>query len=89
MACREFRFSKADEDPPMWEGFRFEARFWVGIRVGRFAMYTGTLIKDLMAAVERAERSAQQKRMSEEIELQRLFELQTSQQTEPSFAGAA
>jgi hypothetical protein len=51
-------------------------------------MYTGTLIKDLMAAVERAERSAQQKRMSEEMELQRLFELQTSQ-TEPSFAGAA
>jgi hypothetical protein len=52
-------------------------------------MYTGTLIKDLMAAVERAERSAQEKRVSEEMELQRLFELQTSQQTEPSFAGAA
>ncbi len=57
-------------------------------------MYTGTLISDLMAAVERAERSAQQKRMSEErvseeMDLRQLFDLPSSQQTEPIFAGAA
>jgi hypothetical protein len=85
---------KVDEDPPKWKGFRFEARFWVGIRVGRCAMYTGTLIRDLMTAVERAEQSAQQKRMSEErvsgeMDLRRLFDLPSSQQTESIFAGAA
>jgi hypothetical protein len=53
-------------------------------------MYTGTLIKDLMATVERAERGAQQKRIVDELELQRLFELQPPQmQSEPVFAGAA
>lgn len=57
-------------------------------------MYTGTLIRDLMAAVERAEQSAQQKRMSEErvsdeMDLRRIFDLPSSQQTEPLFAGAA
>jgi hypothetical protein len=57
-------------------------------------MYTGTLISDLMAVVERAEQSAQQKcmsgeRMSEEVDLRRLFDLPNSQQTEPIFAGAA
>ncbi len=53
-------------------------------------MYTGTLIKDLMAAVERAERSVQQTRLSEETELQRLFELQSPRMhREPVFAGAA
>jgi hypothetical protein len=85
---------KADEDSPMWKGFRFEARFWVGIRVGRCGMYTGTLITDLMAVVERAEQRAQQKRMSEErvseeMDLRRLFDLPSSQQTESIFAGAA
>jgi hypothetical protein len=57
-------------------------------------MYTGTLIRDLMAAVERAERSAQQKRMSEErvseeMDLRRLVDLPSSRQTESIFAGAA
>jgi hypothetical protein len=53
-------------------------------------MYTGTLIKDLMATVERAERGAQQRRIVEEMELQRLFELRIPQmQSEPVFAGAA
>ena len=47
-------------------------------------MYTGTLIKDLMATVERAERGAQQKRLAEEMELQRIFDLQVPQmQSEP------
>jgi hypothetical protein len=52
-------------------------------------MYTGTLIKDLMAVVERAEQGAQNKRMSEEMELRRLFDLHTPQQAERMFAGAA
>jgi hypothetical protein len=53
-------------------------------------MYTGTLIKDLMATVERVERGAQQKRIFDELELQLLFELPVPQmQSEPAFAGAA
>ena len=53
-------------------------------------MYTGTLISDLMAMVERAERGAFQKRIVDEMELLRLFELQVPQtQSEPAYAGAA
>jgi hypothetical protein len=53
-------------------------------------MYTGTLIKDLMATVERAERGAQQKRIADEMELRRLFELQAPQMhREPVLVGAA
>jgi hypothetical protein len=55
-------------------------------------MYTGTLIKDLMAAVERAEQSARRKCQSEEVELRRMFELQipwTQAERQPVFAGAA
>jgi len=53
-------------------------------------MYTGTLIKDLMAMVERAERGVLQKRIADERELHRMFELRAPQrQTERIFAGAA
>jgi hypothetical protein len=53
-------------------------------------MYTGTLIRDLMATVERAERDALQKQIVDELELQRLFELQLPQmQSEPVLVGAA
>jgi hypothetical protein len=53
-------------------------------------MYTGTLIQDLMAMVERAERGALQKQIVDELELRRLFELQVPQmQNEPILAGAA
>jgi hypothetical protein len=53
-------------------------------------MYTGTLIKDLMATVERAERGALQKQIVDELELQQLFELQIPQmQSEPVLVGAA
>jgi hypothetical protein len=55
-------------------------------------MYTGTLIKELMAAVERAEQSARQKRFLEEMELRRMFELQlprTEAEREQVLAGAA
>ena len=62
----------------------------VGIQNKGGNMYTGTLIKDLMAAVERAERGARQRRMADEMELQRLFELEAPQmQREDVFAGAA
>jgi hypothetical protein len=53
-------------------------------------MYTGTLIKDLMATVERAERGAFQKRVIDEMELRRMFELQVPEmRSEPAYAGAA
>jgi hypothetical protein len=53
-------------------------------------MYTGTLIKDLIATVERAERGAQQKRIADEMELYRLYELQAPQmRSEPVLQGAA
>jgi hypothetical protein len=53
-------------------------------------MYTGTLIKDLMATVERAEWRVQHKQIVDEMELRRMFELQPPQMdSEPVFAGAA
>lgn len=53
-------------------------------------MYTGTLIKDLMATVERAERGAFQKRVLDEMELQRMFDLQFPlMHSELEYAGAA
>jgi hypothetical protein len=53
-------------------------------------MYTGTLIQDLMATVERAERSALRKRLVDEMELLRMYELRVPQmRSEPAYAGAA
>jgi hypothetical protein len=53
-------------------------------------MYTGTLIRDLMTAVERAEEQGIRARLiAEEQELERLFELQTAARGERVFAGAA
>jgi hypothetical protein len=53
-------------------------------------MYTGTLITDLVATVERAEQGAQQKQIVDEMELQRLFELRVPQMhSEPALVGAA
>jgi hypothetical protein len=53
-------------------------------------MYTGTLIKDLVATVERAERGTLQRQIVDELELQRLFELQIPQmQSESVLVGAA
>jgi len=53
-------------------------------------MYTGTLIADLMAVVERAEQMGRQRMIAEEMELERLFELQgPAAQGEQIFAGAA
>jgi hypothetical protein len=53
-------------------------------------MYTGTMINDLMATVERAERSAFRKQLVDEMELLRMYELQAPQMdSEPAYAGAA
>jgi hypothetical protein len=58
-------------------------------------MYTGTLINDLLAAVEQAERRTQHTRIVDEMELRQMFELQLPQmhsepmRSEPMYAGAA
>ena len=61
-------------------------------------MYTGTLIQDLMATVERVERNVRPREVSEVMELQRLYELQVpsimnptmaSMGGQPAYAGAA
>jgi hypothetical protein len=53
-------------------------------------MYTGTLIRDLIATVERVERGVPPKRIVDEMELRQLFELQLRQvHSEPVYAGAA
>jgi hypothetical protein len=53
-------------------------------------MYTGTLIQDLMTTVDRAEQLVRQRQITEEMELQRLFELQVPvMQGEGILAGAA
>jgi hypothetical protein len=53
-------------------------------------MYTGTLISDLLAVVERAEQLGRQRIMAEEMELERIFELLgPAVQGEQIFAGAA
>jgi hypothetical protein len=53
-------------------------------------MYTGTLINDLMATVERAERSAFRRRVVDEMERLRMYELPVSHMdSEPAYAGAA
>jgi hypothetical protein len=53
-------------------------------------MYTGTLIKDLVATVERAELGLLSKRIADEMELRRMFELQAPRMhNEPAYAGAA
>jgi hypothetical protein len=52
-------------------------------------MYTGTLINDLMATVEFAERRVQQKRVVDETELLRMSDLIPQMHSEPMYAGAA
>ncbi|HVI09812.1 MAG TPA: hypothetical protein VND65_16115 [Candidatus Binatia bacterium] len=53
-------------------------------------MYTGTLIHDLAALVERAEKRASDRRKTEELELQRMFELEIAElNSRELLAGAA
>jgi hypothetical protein len=46
-------------------------------------MYRGTLIQELMATVAEVEQTARRRQIMEEMELQRMYELQIP---EPSFA---
>ncbi len=53
-------------------------------------MYTGTVIQDLLATVERVEQGVRRKQQLDERELQMLFELQIPlMQDELVFVGAA
>jgi hypothetical protein len=62
----------ADEDPLGRAG----TGSVVGIHVEVAGMYTGTMIKDLMATVERAEQRTERQRIAEEQELQAIFAMQ-------------
>jgi hypothetical protein len=53
-------------------------------------MYTGTLITELMATVERAERNLRLKQYLDQVQLEQLFELQGADiENELVLAGAA
>jgi hypothetical protein len=53
-------------------------------------MYTGTLISDLMATVERAEQKTEQQRVAYEQELRTIFAMQIPvTQSDQVFMGAA
>ena len=60
-------------------------------------MYTGTLINDLMAAVERAEQAVQQRLMfrdrdrdnDNDADSRQIFDVQTFEHVDRSLAGAA
>jgi hypothetical protein len=88
MACRAFKIRVKKRTKIRWggkSGFRgrnpkFEAA----------EMYTGTLIKDLMATVERAERVTEQRRIAEARELHEIFSMQIlATPSERAFMGAA
>jgi hypothetical protein len=59
----------------------------VGIQFEVAAMYTGTLIQDLMKTVDRVGQNAQQERISEE--LHEIFTMQIPVENEQRFQGAA
>jgi hypothetical protein len=53
-------------------------------------MYTGTLIRDLMATVERAELTSQDVHFVDTRELERIFKLESRVvENEPTLVGAA
>jgi len=59
----------------------------VGIQIEVAAMYTGTLINDLMATAERVGQKAEQDRMTEE--LHEIFTMQIPIERDRAFMGAA
>jgi hypothetical protein len=64
--------------------------FWVGIQVEAAEMYTGTMINDLMAAVERAEHRTRGLEAVETVELRMLASISAQpMQGETVFMGAA
>jgi len=84
MACRdlEIQVEKADEDSPsrlcgeLMTGVTALPGSVVGIQSEGREMYTGTLIRDLIATVERAGLRAEQQRLADERELQAIFAMQ-------------
>jgi len=74
MACRgqTSGTTNADEDPLG----RDELGSVVGIQIEVRDMYTGTLIEDLMAAVDQAQQKAEQRRVTEARELHEIFSMQ-------------
>jgi hypothetical protein len=85
---KERTATKIRKQPPRRR--RYEEGSVVGIQIEAGEMYTGTLIKDLVATVERAELGLLSKRIADEMELRRMFELQAPQmQSEPVLVGAS
>lgn len=68
----EIGLTNADEDPLG----RDELGSVVGIQIEVAVMYTGTLIEDLMAAVDQAQVKAEQRRVAEASELHEIFSMQ-------------
>ena len=88
MACRalSFRFTNADEDPLGREG----TGSVVGIQFEVAGMYTGTLITDLIATVQRAEQKAKQEQIALDKELHAIFSMQFPvAEVNPLLMGAA
>ena len=61
----------------------------VGIQLEVVLMYTGTLIEDLMAAVDLAHQKAEERRVAEQDELHEIFSMQIPVNDEQIFQGAA
>ncbi len=75
MACRAYKVQvrpKRTQDPLDREG----TGSVVGIHFEVAGMYTGTLIRDLMATVEQAEQRAEQYRTANDRELHTIFAMQ-------------
>ena len=68
----EIGLTNADEDPLG----RDELGSVVGIQIEVAVMYTGTLIEDLMAAVDQAQVKVEQRRVAEASELHEIFSMQ-------------
>jgi hypothetical protein len=67
--------TKADEDPQDGTGSVVGIQFEVaGMYTG--TMYTGTLISDLMAVVERVGQKSEQQRIADDQELHAIFAMQ-------------
>ena len=71
--------------PPGWR----KAGSVVGIQVEVAGMYTGTLIRDLMTTVQRAEQMAQQRQIAFEQELHAIFSMPIPITNEQQVLGAA
>ncbi len=52
-------------------------------------MFTGTLISDLMATVDRAEQKAERRRIADDRELHAIFSMQIALAGDPVFRGQA